>query len=638
MGGGTPICYILNVLDKGYIGLIYSEVFFMKKKQLLTAAAVGAATVVAGMGAANVHADSVTVTKQHIGNETKVTTTTHHDGKSRSQISSDKAAIASQKKVVSSAKASMDSAQGVVNNDKTKVSSAQANVNSAKSKLDSAQSKVNEPSSLKNDMSKQSQRISSDKTAIANKQNDVKNDQAKVAQDEQNIKNNKLTPAEQQKVKRDEQNVTNAQAKVNQDQANIDKIKKGQVAGTTVSQSWEDNGIKLTDAEQAELDELNKIRASFDLPPVQVASNLQNYANQRNQRAETFLNEGKSLEDAHQPYSVPIKNKDDMGYTMKTIGECFSWNEGVYDMVYNDGSSNYAHREMLLDPNMKYVGIVIDPNTGVETVELGAPSIIDPGYYGLGNDVFENSKYTGPGAINPVNTALQNAESQLKNDQQTLQNAQNALKSDKNAGPILQLENDQKQLQQDQQDLNNLQNDLQNAQNQLDNDQKTLNSITPADIANAKKALADAQNDYNNAVQALNQAQAQENADQATLAKYQTAYQAALQKLDELEAALKADEPYDTTSVQWIKDQQPMTSAEISSRYVMRSTAKASYKSGDADVVYADTVTANKQATKKALPDTGDAQNSAASVAGILGLGLAGILSMFGLAERKKRN
>ena len=81
-----------------------------------------------------------------------------------------------------------------------------------------------------------------------------------------------------------------------------------------------------------------------------------------------------------------------------------------------------------------------------------------------------------------------------------------------------------------------------------------------------------------------------------------------------------------------------MTSAEISSRYVMRSTAKASYTTGNADVVYADTVMANKQAAKKALPDTGDAQNSAASMAGILGLGLAGILSMFGLAERKKRN
>ena len=36
------------------------------------------------------------------------------------------------------------------------------------------------------------------------------------------------------------------------------------------------------------------------------------------------------------------------------------------------------------------------------------------------------------------------------------------------------------------------------------------------------------------------------------------------------------------------------------------------------------------------LPDTGDNQNGAATVAGLLGLGLAGILSMFGLAERKE--
>lgn len=38
------------------------------------------------------------------------------------------------------------------------------------------------------------------------------------------------------------------------------------------------------------------------------------------------------------------------------------------------------------------------------------------------------------------------------------------------------------------------------------------------------------------------------------------------------------------------------------------------------------------------LPDTGDSQNNAASVAGLLGLGLAGILSMFGLADRKKQH
>lgn len=578
----------------------------MKRKHLLTAAAVGAATVAAGMGAANVHADSVTVTKQHIGDETKVTTTTHHDGKSQSQISSDKAAVASQKQVVSSAKASMDSAQSVVNNDKTKVSSAQANVDSAKSKLDSAQSKVNEPSSLKNDMSKQSQRISSDKTAIANKQNDVKNDQAKVAQDQQH----KLTPEQQSKIDADKQAVADAQSKVNQDEQNV---KKAEV----------NNSNGLTTEEQAALNEINHWRAQKGLTPLKVAANLQEYAKQY----ANSLSQGSPERD----WKVVDNAVHAMGYPEKAVigssDSSVAWEDVdgktvADDWYYDKQGFNYdwpktPHHNMMMVGQFGSIGIAEYDGCWAAVYAVGNP---------VGLSVVDN----------PALTAAQN---QLKNDQQALQNAQNQLNNDEQTFGVKQLENDQKQLQQDQQDLNSLQNDLQNAQNQLDNDQKTLNSITPVDIANAKKALADAQNDYNNAVQALNQAQAQENTDQATLAKYQMAYQAALQKLDELEAALKADEPYDTTSVQWIKDQQPMTSAEISSRYVMRSTAKASsYTTGNADVVYADTVMANKQTTKKALPDTGDAQNSAASMAGILGLGLAGILSMFGLAERKKRN
>ena len=46
----------------------------MDKKKILTAVAVGAATLAAG--AASVHADTVKVTKQQVGDETKITTTT----------------------------------------------------------------------------------------------------------------------------------------------------------------------------------------------------------------------------------------------------------------------------------------------------------------------------------------------------------------------------------------------------------------------------------------------------------------------------------------------------------------------------------------------------------------------------------
>lgn len=58
----------------------------MEKKKVLTAVAVGAATMAAGVGANQAKADSVKVTKQVIGDETKVTTTTTKTVDSQEQM------------------------------------------------------------------------------------------------------------------------------------------------------------------------------------------------------------------------------------------------------------------------------------------------------------------------------------------------------------------------------------------------------------------------------------------------------------------------------------------------------------------------------------------------------------------------
>ena len=108
------------------------------KKQILTTIALGTATVAAGM-ATSVNADQVTVTKQNIGDETKVTTTTTKTEASQQKIDQDKQAAANQQKVVTQNKDEMNKAQDTVNNDKKAVSNAQNKVNNAKDELTKAQ-------------------------------------------------------------------------------------------------------------------------------------------------------------------------------------------------------------------------------------------------------------------------------------------------------------------------------------------------------------------------------------------------------------------------------------------------------------------------------------------------------------------
>ena len=110
------------------------------KKKALTTVALGAATLAAGM-AGNVHADSIKVTKQQIGDETKITTTTTKDV-NQQKIAQDKQNISSQQTVVSSAKSSLDKAKANASSASQVVSSAQSKVDDTKKALDTAKENV----------------------------------------------------------------------------------------------------------------------------------------------------------------------------------------------------------------------------------------------------------------------------------------------------------------------------------------------------------------------------------------------------------------------------------------------------------------------------------------------------------------
>ena len=87
----------------------------MDKKKVLTTVVVGAATL--AVGAAGVHADTVKVTKQQGGDETKITTTTTKTEVTQQQINKTKSEISSQQSVVNQDRAKMNSARSKVNQD-----------------------------------------------------------------------------------------------------------------------------------------------------------------------------------------------------------------------------------------------------------------------------------------------------------------------------------------------------------------------------------------------------------------------------------------------------------------------------------------------------------------------------------------
>ena len=261
---------------------------------------------------------------------------------------------------------------------------------------------------------------------------------------------------------------------------------------------------------------------------------------------------------------------------------------------------------------------------------------------------------------------LSQQKAKLAQDTQSLQDAQNRLSMDEQK--LTQDENTLSQLQQEANDpqkvLDTLANKVATAKTALDNannavaqaqqayntaeanlqKQQQILSNDEAQLAKDEATLKDLQQqaqDYQNAGQNLANAQKQLAAD---LAKYNQDHQTYLDDLQVLNALetelLNEEKTYTTTSVQWIKNSRPTTTSEIGNQYILNShSGDSMVKFNGMNEVQAAEVSGLRRSNRNnGLPDTGDNQNSAATVAGLLGLGLAGILSMFGLAERKKRS
>lgn len=793
----------------------------MEKKKVLTAVAVGAATVAAGVGASQVHADSVTVTKQQIGDETKVTTTTVKDNASQAKIAKDKQAVSDQQNVVNKAKASMDSAQSKVDQDSANTAAAQKKVDDAKSKLDSAKANIdstqiknkissdqqqisndqNQISNVKNDISTDQGNISKDKQAISNASQNAKDDQAKLTQDQNSLSNansqlendkNKVSDTQSQinalnnqasnvptitvsdeskvylrglsqcsdqdtgqnaiddyynssavqqflkdhnetlaqyeadgsedkyghivfapgtvmyekehqyiNVPNDSYGSADAQQAPHDDQAGLNWVgqtygvsNSGHVGGyNSPADDYQIDPTNLTPSEMKEInifaiEIINEYRESIGLTPFKltqgiidmagnVASNYNNdnwsVGDKNGHDMTAFTSAGFNSEDAapdrlsestlesQDKFNNELRPGASSEYT-SNLAHHFTMNnlKTVVAFAIQDFLGNMdGHAQNIMNPNAVAAGISVNKYGDI---------LLDFVYNN--NDGNQQSSATaalqGQSVLptNAANVAQQkaNLENQLsqeqqavQNDQQTVNNLTNQVNADKAklaqdtpAGLTDQLNKDQQQLANDQAKLSNLQKDLADAQSQLTQDQNALKNVnSPA----AQAALAQAQQDYANAVKDLNDAQSQENTDRAALAQFQQDYADALAKLNELETILKNDEGETTTvSVQWIKNQHPATTSEISNRYVLGDNARRSSESqattsrtvsqfdGMEEVQAAEVPGLRRSNRNNGLPDTGDRQNSAASVAGLLGLGLAGILSMFGLAERKKRS
>ena len=270
--------------------------------------------------------------------------------------------------------------------------------------------------------------------------------------------------------------------------------------------------------------------------------------------------------------------------------------------------------------------------------------------------------------IKNLQNTLNNINSELSNAQNALNQAKNNYNSAKSAAQTAQanadkLNNEVKQMQDA---LNNGQNEI----NQLENQIKQLENTPDPDVAALQNDLTNAQNALKDAQAALAQAkqdgaapiaaynQALNDLKNAEAQLNQAEQEAAAQKrAQEIAAANRAHRDLDGTALPagaYIKPNGDIISAtgkligkngvlfgttthfasDINNGTTLKSGTKVYF--GNSTVEAAKVPT--KNATKKALPDTGDAQNTKAEEAGIVALGLAGIASAFGFAKRKKRN
>lgn len=196
------------------------------KKKALTTVALGAATLAAGM-AGNVHADSVKVTKQQIGDETKITTTTTKDV-NQQKIAQDKQNISSQQTVVSSAKSSLDKAKANASSASQVVSSAQSKVDDTKKALDTAKGNVtkNSVSGKKQQVANDQSQVNTDKQNISATQSSIKSDQDNISKDQQAMNNaDQAKKQAQDRLNNDQSKLSNAQNTLNNDQSKLNNVK-----------------------------------------------------------------------------------------------------------------------------------------------------------------------------------------------------------------------------------------------------------------------------------------------------------------------------------------------------------------------------------------------------------------------------
>ena len=191
------------------------------KKKALTTVALGAATLAAGM-AGNVHADSVKVTKQQIGDETKITTTTTKDV-NQQKIAQDKQNISSQQTVVSSAKSSLDKAKVNASSASQVVSSAQSKVDDTKKALDAA--KASQPDQIKHQVATDQSQVNTDKQNISSTQSSITTDKNNIDKDQQAINNvGQKAQQDQNKLNNDQSKLSSAQSTLNNDQNKLNNV------------------------------------------------------------------------------------------------------------------------------------------------------------------------------------------------------------------------------------------------------------------------------------------------------------------------------------------------------------------------------------------------------------------------------
>lgn len=765
----------------------------MKKmgKKVLGTIAMGAATVATGM-AANVHADNITVTKQQVGDETKITTTTTKDV-NQQKVSQDEQAISNQQKIVDNAKSTLDSAKANSNSSSQAVSSAQSNVDNTKKALNNAKDQVSKVSSskIKQQIQQDQNQVAQDKQSINTTQSSIQQDQTNINNDQQSIANvDQKVQQDHQKLNIDQNKLENAQSELSNDQSNVTKIKSqlqslnsenpsvsvnGQDAEaylkalsetpqiymakgktTNVEQflfnqpaikaysnqhniSGIDGGSKLSDLtknvsvnipdggyasdkdnytvspenltrdQSTELtkfvDELiNDFREKVGVAPLKLTDavvsggeqDAENYnhdnwkVSERKHDQKAFGNAGFTAEDADDNYENVLGHSMTMN-ELKTI---------VAKSVEGLMHSYDGHAQGLIAPYVEAVGFGINKYgdllypTLQKELFLGYNDKGNPTFFGgnqsllNGSDLLMNDQSV-QSEINKLNNSLTDAENKVVDDKQNIQKLQNVINADK-----VKLQKDtpdslRKQLSKDQQKLVNDQNTLKQQQDklakdeaQLKNDQDRLNSITPAEVAKAQQQLGEAQSNYNDAVKKLNEAQNKANASKDEVAKAQQNYLDALNKLNELKQVLEDDKKeITTTSVEWIKNEHPVTTANMGNKVVLSSSKGSTQNSSESTVkatisnkttltsessaYVATTVKPAKNSlvketqstnsihftseapvqfstknpkgntNKAVLPQMGD-ENSKSTLWGEISLAVAGILASFGLAGRKR--